>query len=312
MSSKSVGLPGSRLTLLALAIVLGGCQIAENLTARFFRSSERSGRMVQGKQEGEWVYRYPDGDPKAKGAYANDKQIGHWIYWYENGNVEWEGEFDESRLSGPSRFGYENGKNRAVGLFVAGLEEDLWTFWNQDGQIDCEGDFVGGEPALRWSYYHLDGTLQAEGFRLHGEKAGPWQFYTPAGEMSERRFPLPQGVQIVHETWDGVVPRREGFLVDGVQSGRWVSYHPNGRRRMTCDFVGGVPRGLCIGWTRPSANGSSGGPTWPRSCPGNASISRRRSTAHGRGRTRRLREPRRRSSASGWQRLPLPRGRSST
>src|SRR5262245_47660724 len=112
---------GARFALLTLASTLAGCQLAENLVEDMVRSPERSGRLVNGKHEGEWTFRYPEGANKAKGNYKDDKQIGHWTYWYDNGNVEWEGEFDEERLCGPSRFGYENGKRQAVGMFVAGL-----------------------------------------------------------------------------------------------------------------------------------------------------------------------------------------------
>lgn len=235
-------------SIVVAASGLAACQLGENLLTRFFRSPERSGRMVNGKQEGDWVFRYPSGALKAKGSYQNDKQIGPWTYWYENGNVEWEGEFAAQRLGGPSRFGFENGKNRAVGLFVDGLEEDLWTFWQQSGGLDCEGDFARGQATLRWTYYRPDGTRLAEGFRLEGERVGPWEFYSSAGDVSERRYPLPADTQIVHETWDGNVPQREGFLVKGKPNGRWVTYHPNGRRRMTCDFADGVLHGLCVAW----------------------------------------------------------------
>jgi len=234
--------------LLVLSLSLGACQLAENLVENMFRDKERSGRLVGGKQEGEWVFRYPSGALKAKGNYLDDKQIGHWTYWYENGNVEWEGEFDEQRLAGPSRFGHENGKRQAVGLFVDGLEEDLWTFWTSDGALDCEGDFVRGKAALRWTYFHPDGTPMAEGYRLDGERVGPWRFYGPGDEIAERRFPVPEGIAVVHETWDGDVPRREGFLRDGVPEGRWATWHPDGRRRMTGDFVTGQPNGLWVAW----------------------------------------------------------------
>ncbi len=238
-----------RSALLVLALAVCGCQLAENLVGNMFKTPERSGRLVGGKQEGEWTFRYPSGAMKAKGNYLNDKQIGAWTYWYENGNVEWEGEFDAQRLCGPSVFGFENGKRNAVGLFVDGLEEDLWTFWSSDGAMQCEGDFVRGKPALRWTYFHPDGSPLAEGYRIEGERVGPWQFYKPDGELSERRFPLPDGTAIVHETWDGEVPRREGFVVNGLQSGRWVTWHPNGRRRITGDFVDGQPEGLWVAWT---------------------------------------------------------------
>jgi antitoxin component YwqK of YwqJK toxin-antitoxin module/peroxiredoxin len=241
-----------RSALLVAALCSSGCQLTENLAVnlveKFFRSPERSGRLVGGKQEGEWVFRYDNGATKAKGKYLDDKQIGHWTYWHDNGNVEWEGEFDDARLSGPSFFGYSSGQRRAVGLFADGLEEDLWTFWNSDGTPQCEGDFVRGRPALRWTYFHPDGSPMAEGYRLDGERIGPWQFYRPGGEVAERRFPVPEGIELVHETWNDATPRKEGFLIHGVPQGRWVTWHPNGRRRLTLDLEAGLPQGFLAAW----------------------------------------------------------------
>ena len=242
--------PRPRLLALAAAgLLLGSCQLTESLVSNMFKTRERSGPLINGKQEGSWVFRYESGATKAKGDYENDHQIGHWVYYYENGNIEWEGEFDDARISGPSMFGHENGKRRAVGLFHDGFEEDLWTFWSPDGSLASEGDYIAGTPALRWTYFGDNGKPIAEGYRLDGERVGPWQFYRSNGEVAERRFGLPEGMEIVHETWDGVTPRREGFLLNGKQTGRWVTWHPNGRRRTTGDFVDGTPSGLWIAWT---------------------------------------------------------------
>ena len=240
------------LFLAAATFAFVGCQLAENLAGnlaeRLFSNSERTGKLVDGKHEGEWTFKYESGAPKAKGRYEHDHQVGRWKYWYENGNVEWEGGF-EDRVSGPTYFGYENGKRRAIGYFADGLEEGLWTFWSSEGPLSCEGDFVRGQPSLRWTYYHPSGTPRAEGYRLLGERVGPWQFYDAAGGLSERRFPMPEGTQIVHELWVDSIPRREGFLADGLQNGRWVTSHPNGRRRITADFVDGQLHGLLLAWT---------------------------------------------------------------
>ena len=236
----------------AVLLLATGCQLAESLAGslaeRFFSNAERSGKLVDGKHEGEWTFRYESGAQQAKGNYVADKQVGRWTYWYENGNVEWEGGFDD-RLSGPTYFGYPDGKRRAVGFYQAGLEEDLWTFWSSDGDLVCEGDFVRGQPSLRWTYFHPGGAPRAEGFRLAGERVGPWQFYDESGELSERRFPIPEGTEIVHELWNEGSPRREGFLVDGLKNGRWVTWHPNGRRRLTVDLVDDEPHGLFLAWT---------------------------------------------------------------
>jgi peroxiredoxin len=40
-----------------------------------------------------------------------------------------------------------------------------------------------------------------------------------------------------------------GLPKKGAANGRWVTYHPNGRRRVSCDLVDGVLHGKVIAWT---------------------------------------------------------------
>jgi antitoxin component YwqK of YwqJK toxin-antitoxin module/peroxiredoxin len=243
--------------LAALAVVvscslLGGCAVIANELDSFFENEEREGQLKDGLQEGEWNYRHPDGTPKARGMYEKDRQIGPWTYWYANGNVEWSGEFNDGRLDGPTFFGRENGKRQAVGTFVGGLEEDLWTYFDESGELHCRGDWKAGQPELRWAYYD-GGDVVAEGYRRNGEQVGPWRFYAADGTVTERRLALPEGVAIVHETWSDGAPRREGFLENGVQEGRWVTWHTNGARRATGDFENGAPSGLWSFWSASGA-----------------------------------------------------------
>ncbi|MEZ5978975.1 MAG: redoxin domain-containing protein [Planctomycetota bacterium] len=234
------------------AFALVACNALEQgvrgVVGRWFADSNREGRLVDGKQVGEWNYRYDDGSPKASGRYEDDRQVGAWTYWYRNGNVEWQGSFEGARLDGPTFFGHENGTRRAIGVYGEGLEEGLWTYWRENGSVECEGDFAQGRPTLRWTYFDGGGKVSAEGYRLDGDRIGPWRYYGPGDEVAERRFPLPDGLEIVHESWDGDVSRREGYLVDGVKQGRWATWHTNGRRRATGDFVDGVAEGRWALW----------------------------------------------------------------
>ncbi len=228
---------------LVLSTSLCACE-----TGQLFKREDRAGLMVGGMQWGKWTYRYPDGTLQAQGEYRADKQFGHWTYYHENGEVEWEGEFSEQRLSGPSLFGYDNGERRAAGLYVDGLEEGGWTFWTSERAPDQTGDFVAGRANLRWTYFGKDGAVIAQGYRSDGERVGLWQFWNEGGELCERRFSMPDGWEILHETWAGGAPRLEGLVVAGKPEARWVSWHENGNRRLSGDFSDGRPQGLWIAW----------------------------------------------------------------
>lgn len=238
---KYLGIPV--LASLLGTLVLPACEGSD-----LFKREDRAGAMIAGKQWGKWTYRYPDGTLQAQGEYRADKQVGRWTYYFPNGQMQWEGEFSDQRISGPSTFGYDNGQRRAAGLFVDGLEEGGWTFWTREGAPDQEGEFVAGRANGRWTYFGPGGAVVAQGYRSDGERVGLWQFWGPDGELCERRFAMPDGFEILHETWSGGTPRREGFVVAGKPTGRWVTWHENGNRRFSGDFVDGAPQGLWIAW----------------------------------------------------------------
>ena len=232
------------LALAALVLLGDGCQVVEKIYSAF----DRTGKLDEERQVGYWEYNFQSGATMAAGEYRDDKQFGPWTYWYENGNVEWRGTFGTNRLEGESFFGREDGTKHAVGMFFNGFEEDLWTFWDAEGQLEHEGDYVRGRAGLRWTTFHTDGSILGEGYRLDGERIGLWQFFDGDGELSESRFPVPEGVEIVHEAWPGGSPRREGLLLDGRPDGRWATWHKNGRRRLSATFAAGKAHGYWHAW----------------------------------------------------------------
>ena len=57
-----------------------------------------TGRLADGKQNGHWVARQPDGTV-AEGPTVDGAWNGRWVWRYANGNV-WEGSYVDSKMSG--------------------------------------------------------------------------------------------------------------------------------------------------------------------------------------------------------------------
>ena len=101
-----------------------------------------TGRLQNGRRNGHWVFRYPNGDVQ-EGPMADDVRNGHWILRYADGNV-WEG---------PNVNGARNGR---------------WVIRYADGAVG-EGLFVDDEPNGNWVIRSADGTVEERVFR-NGER----------------------------------------------------------------------------------------------------------------------------------------------
>ena len=57
-----------------------------------------TGRLQDGKRNGHWAFRYPNGDMQ-EGTMVDDKRNGHWVLRYADGNV-WEGRNEDDERNG--------------------------------------------------------------------------------------------------------------------------------------------------------------------------------------------------------------------
>ncbi|MBL8840990.1 MAG: redoxin domain-containing protein [Planctomycetes bacterium] len=237
------------LALLALAACVGTRDGRSTATGTPRRVAVRGSGAVAGKdQVGEWTYLHENGQVKARGGYVADRQEGLWTWFHDNGNQEMEGQVRDDRREGLWRYHHRNGNPRALGSFWRGREEGPWSFWNSDGQLVEQGDYSDGRPAGRWVSFGANGQKRAEGAWLDGHRVGEWRFWDDAGQPFVKSFALPAATIVVRETFADGKPRRDGFLRDTLPVGRFTTYHHNGRRRASGEFVDGSAHGPWMAW----------------------------------------------------------------
>lgn len=237
--------------LAVLALLLPCCKwayakVAETLryVARYDNGvTRKEGSLQDGRQVGRWTFHYEDGRKRSEGDYRDDHQVGAWTAWYENGRVEWQGSYDEKGArSGPWTFFYDDGQRRAAGRFADDMEQGRWTFWDHRGVVQRTGDFLDARMVGWWSYCGDDGKPRASGLLLDGTRVGPWQTTDAQGAAAAVDYPLPQGLQLVRETWPDGSCKRTGLMRDGKPVGGWASFHEGGGLRMTCVHADGAVR----------------------------------------------------------------------
>ncbi len=203
----------------------------------------QAGPLVDGLQEGEWTFWYPNGVCKARGSYAKDERTGLWTHWHEDGSLQMRGEYRDERQQGLWEYWYPGGRPLCRGAFRDGREHGEWQFWHENGALAQRGCFASGKRQLEWCEWAADSTVVSLGSYLDDVPAGRWSRVGPDGASREVDYPLPSGVEFVRETWDGIRVRREGWLRGGVRDGLWISRHRSGAVRASLVFERGAPSG---------------------------------------------------------------------
>jgi antitoxin component YwqK of YwqJK toxin-antitoxin module/peroxiredoxin len=241
-------------TLLLFAVpfvLLGSCKFLASQLIDFQEFwpnglPKTKGKLLGEMQSGEWTLSYESGQPLAKGTYKDDRQIGAWVYYYEDGTEKRSGFYDENGLrTGAWTYTYEDSAPQSKGSYFQDFEDGLWTFYGKDGSVVREGQFDAGKQSGLWRFNYAGGTPRAEGVYYRGSRIGQWQLWTENGASRIQNFGSKAGVQVVRQVWPGTtVLQRVGALANGNASGRWTSWHANGKIRLCCGMASGSPNGV--------------------------------------------------------------------
>lgn len=92
--------------------------------------------LVNGKLEGEWSEKYPNGQLKTKGHFINDKMEGVWLEYYQIGQL------------------------RVKSNYVNDKKEGEWFEYFQNGQIKIKTNYVNDTINGEWLEYAPNGLLR--------------------------------------------------------------------------------------------------------------------------------------------------------
>lgn len=161
----------------------------------------------QGRKQGLWVRKYPNGNLMYEGTFVDDKPVGLFKRYNEDGILLSELRYSNKNDEAQAIFFYPDGIMAAEGTYMAQKKEGLWKFYS-----DSQPSYLVGEEyytqdirnGLSQKYYP-DSTLAETVTWDNGNRTGEWLQYYP----------------------DGTVCLRAEYIA-GKLEGLFSYYHPNG------------------------------------------------------------------------------------
>jgi antitoxin component YwqK of YwqJK toxin-antitoxin module len=172
------------------------------------------------RRQGLWIEYHNTGEFSGKGIYKDDKRTGEWEFYYPNGKTEQKGRFDnKGREQGAWKWYYESGRLYREEYYVNGKLNGELKEYNEEGKVTLQGEYVDNRKEGRW-VYETENYLEYGNY-VNDEPDSLWRtFYMP-----------------------GKVKRFEGKFVAGQPEGQHLAWHPNGARKYSGSYTGGMKNG---------------------------------------------------------------------
>lgn len=192
-------------------------------------SRERINRTdSEGRKQGAWKFFHDNGLVRMEGRYTNDEKDGYFKNYDKNGKlletskwvngVQQENVAELARLEVEKNY-YPNGQVALVQTYKNGVPQGVRR------EYDKEGNLVAGA-------FYDNGVMTGRGITLNnGVRNSAWEEFYVDGSK-----------------------RAEGSYTDGLKTGSWNYYHPNGKLEQTGKYNNkGTPEGLWT-WYYPSGS----------------------------------------------------------
>lgn len=202
-----------------------------------------AGKMLRGREDGDWQYWYEDGTLAAEGTFVRGREQGVWRLWHQSGELATsipfqdgqpvEGHqtdvFDETGTlrgrevplpHGGSRatWFYPNGSRMSEGArSPSGLEEGIWTSWHENGHKRVENEYVDGEIHGYRRTWYTNGQLESD---------ASWESDEPHGDS--------------REWYENGSIKRQGTYHHGGTVGHWQWWSVDGATTLDEDLGDGI------------------------------------------------------------------------
>ncbi len=188
---------------------------------------------ANGKKQGPWIKKYPNGKIMYEGTFKDDLPVGLFKRYTQEGVLLSELTYTNGRDEATAIFYYADGVKAAEGKYLARSKEGLWKFWsaNQPHYLICEEFYHNdirhglsqkfypdstlaetvtwdmGNRSGEWLQYYPDGSVCLRAEFMAGKLQGPFSYYHPNGNLQyEGRY------KEDHRTGDWMVFKEDGSL----------------------------------------------------------------------------------------------------
>ncbi|HKJ41417.1 MAG TPA: toxin-antitoxin system YwqK family antitoxin [Sunxiuqinia sp.] len=170
-----------------------------------FAQSKNNQFDSQGRKQGLWEKRLPNGNLIYQGTFKNDKPVGEFKRYHANGII------------------------KAKLIYTEGSDTIAAELFDSKGKLMAKGHYIGHTKDGHWKYYKQGQLISEENYD-QGVKNGVSKTYYPTGELfEETHWKNNQKSGIYRAFFKTGKPYMECQMTDGKRNGTCKVYYENGQ-----------------------------------------------------------------------------------
>jgi antitoxin component YwqK of YwqJK toxin-antitoxin module len=221
--------------------------IADSLKAVYIYAD--TGRAInrtdaQGRKQGLWEKRYPDGKLRYRGHFRDNNPSGVFKYYWDNDSIQNIAVYSNAGKTAYARGFYENGGVFSMGKFVNEKRDSIWLFYDERWKLYKKEQYsLGKREGKSISFYGNGNVLEMKTWHNDVEN-GPWQQFYEDGQLKlESNYVNGKREGAIKSYGEGMPdkPITQGNYIHDMMNGPWIFFNALNNTWDTIIYKNDVP-----------------------------------------------------------------------
>ncbi|HPA87797.1 MAG TPA: toxin-antitoxin system YwqK family antitoxin [Bacteroidales bacterium] len=197
-----------------------------------------------GRKQGHWIKKYPNGNIMYDGYFTDDRPSGEFKRYYEDNTLKSILVFNKSGEEAEATLYYPNGLPSSRGKYLNQMKEGKWQFYSpsNEGVLISEEEFSSDKRNGVSVTFYPDSTVAERIHYTKGIRNGEWHKYYPDGSpMLKTNYRNGR----LHGKFEGFFENGKheflGNYRDDLKDGLWIIYKKDGSVRFKTTYTAGMP-----------------------------------------------------------------------
>lgn len=237
---KILSFPRMNLKIIIIASLLAISALATCQTATEINKTDQ-----QGKKQGHWIKKYPNGIPKYEGFFKDDKPVGEFRRYYEDKTLKSLLTYNGDGTDAIANIYHPNGNISSKGKYINQLKEGKWQFFSAyfKDYLISEEYYIKNLKNGQSLKFYPDSTVAERLTYIKDIRQGEWIQYYPNGAICLKSNYLNGKINGKFEVWfeNGRI-EFSGQYKNDARDGLWYIYRTDGTIKYKIEYLAGVTK----------------------------------------------------------------------
>ena len=199
----------------------------------------------QGRKQGHWITKHPNGNIRYEGVFRDDNPVGEFKRYYDDKTINSILIYSNNGKAADATIFYPNGYISAQGKYVNRLKEGKWKFYSAsvEGYLLNEEEYSKNlRNGLSLKFY-TDSTIAEKINYVNNKREGEWLQYYASGKIFLKSNYSGGFLNGKFEVlFENGKPEISGYYKNNYREGKWLIYNEDGSLKYELNYANGMTK----------------------------------------------------------------------